>query len=163
MAGRLALCEPAASPADGKHRDQGSVVMGREPDWEIMGHPQKATESWSFWSSDLAGECVQDCFSSGNEKAEPWALAVGDMIPRIFLPCWIVCQSPAQNHSTQCEGASGSSFLHRDLFQKGSPKPLTRLGSQLLAWEAGITPEGISFPKTQMMRVFVQCFYLVLF
>lgn len=47
------------------------MVVGREPDREIMGRPQKATESWSFSSSDLAGECVQDVFCRGNEKPEP--------------------------------------------------------------------------------------------
>lgn len=76
------------------------------------------------------------CFFAGGMRSQScWALAVGAMIPTMFLPCWIICHSVAQNHSTQREQIPGSSFLHRDLFQKGSPKPLTRLGCQLLAWK----------------------------
>lgn len=110
------------------------MVVGRQPDREIMGHPQKATESWSFLSSDFAGES-RIVFPVGMRSQSPWALAVGVMIPTICLPCWIICHSMGQSHSPQCEEVPGSSFLHRDLFQKGSPKPLTRLGCQLLAWK----------------------------
>lgn len=48
-------------------------------------------------------------------------------------------------------------------FRKSPPKAADQAGVPALSLEAGITLEGICFPNTHIMRVFVQCFYLCFF
>lgn len=45
--------------------------------------------------------------------------------------------------------------------RKGS-KATSQVGVSALGLEAGLPPEGICFQKIQIMRLCIQCFYLVL-
>lgn len=84
---------------DGKHREQAELRGGQGARLGVMGHPPKDTESWSSSSSDLAESVSRTLCPVGKRSQSPWALAVGVVIPKILLPCWLICHGTEPQHT----------------------------------------------------------------